>query len=770
MVEEQSAERGATQYTYDAVGNIVKQVSEGGLIFKYDYDNQNRMIKEVMKQNGVDRKVNRFIFDNCENGNGRLCKVVSDGNITKYAYNENGNYTKVATKYVGEDKFETTRYAYNENEQLEKLHYPTGLTVKYHRTDEGFIHKVTGQYDKSEDKTIFVIAKNIRFNPVSNNLTDLKFGNGLKLKQTYGSKQGLAKTAIYQDRNLLESTTYLRDETGKITSITGLDANDSKSFIYDDFGHLITEQIGADTESLRTISYNYDAVGNRLSRQELTKAKSYNFAPDANRLDQINQKHLSYDVRGNLLEDNKGKRSFEYDVTNRMTAFYKNGELKASYGYNAYGQRISKTLHRNSDGEDSYTTLHSAYTPEGWLLSENGKSSSNNRTFARDYVWLGNRPLAQIDRKIRPDGTTRKARISYLHTDHLNTPRSASDKTGEIVWNWKSDAFGQGKANRDVDGDGNKTVIRLRFPGQYYDRESGLFYNHHRDYDPKLGRYIQSDPIGLNGGINRYAYVGNDPVNYIDRTGLSRTAQLRECEVTVIVDSDGNEIPGSAIRTCSGGGNIGPAIGGGYGNSGFGNIGSSIPGFNPTGGGSYTQYADANANTNDEMTDECESDPDCIVVTAQINREFTDGTRIRFNGRDEQPFYVTPDGIFPASGDLYTPIIQRCSDGSVRDGLSIDPRAFAGAEYGGHTHLSRGQRIPGPEDGVLARVLDAAYVITPNRVFRVDSYISGLNGFVVTQLSGPPLTSSEEEELYNTIVRWNNNNGGSGVTCTTTRL
>ena len=327
----------------------------------------------------------------------------------------------------------------------------------------------------------------------------------------------------------------------------------------------------------------------------MTQSTSYNLAPDANRLDQVNRKFLSYDVRGNLLVDKNGKRSFDYDVTNRMTAFYKNEELKASYDYNVYGQRIRKTLHRNSGGEDSYKTLHFTYTPKGWLLSENAKSRSNTRTFARDYIWLGNRPLAQIERKIRQDGTTRKAKISYLHTDHLNTPRSASDETGASVWNWKSDAFGQGKANRDVDGDGNKTVIRLRFPGQYFDRESGLFYNHHRDYDPKLGRYIQSDPIGLNGGINRYVYVGNDPVNYTDSTGLLRTAQFRECTVTVIIDSEGNEIPGSAIRTCSGGSSGTGIVGGhgssGIGNSGIGNGGSSGLGFNPASGGDVTQCA-----------------------------------------------------------------------------------------------------------------------------------------------------------------------------------
>jgi RHS repeat-associated protein len=102
----------------------------------------------------------------------------------------------------------------------------------------------------------------------------------------------------------------------------------------------------------------------------------------------------------------------------------------------------------------------------------------------------------------------------------LNTPRLATDATGEVVWRWGSDAFGVGEADTDPDSDTEEVNVRLRFPGQYLDEEAGLHYNYFRDYDPVTGRYVESDPIGLAAGVNTYGYVGENPVSFVDPFGL----------------------------------------------------------------------------------------------------------------------------------------------------------------------------------------------------------------------------------------------------------
>lgn len=135
----------------------------------------------------------------------------------------------------------------------------------------------------------------------------------------------------------------------------------------------------------------------------------------------------------------------------------------------------------------------------------------------------------------------------YVHTDHLGTPVVITDSTQKNVWQGNKQPFGK------TDVSVNLIEFNVRFPGQYYDAESGLHYNYFRDYDPSLGRYVQSDPIGLEGGQNTYAYVDGNPVSFIDPLGLSKTGgkHANKSKPMRVGEFDKNSDPGKvedAIR------------------------------------------------------------------------------------------------------------------------------------------------------------------------------------------------------------------------------
>lgn len=117
-------------------------------------------------------------------------------------------------------------------------------------------------------------------------------------------------------------------------------------------------------------------------------------------------------------------------------------------------------------------------------------------------------------------GATRnvQAAIYFIHPDHLGTPRAVTSQAGTVVWRAHHEPFGKAVPTTHA------IAMNLRFPGQYFDSETGLHYNYYRDYDPETGRYLQSDPIGLDGGINTYAYVESNPLRYIDPTGENPAA------------------------------------------------------------------------------------------------------------------------------------------------------------------------------------------------------------------------------------------------------
>jgi RHS repeat-associated protein len=168
--------------------------------------------------------------------------------------------------------------------------------------------------------------------------------------------------------------------------------------------------------------------------------------------------------------------------------------------HNAQGQRVVKTVNG-----DANTAIHFLYDQSGQVIAE---IDATTGTTLREYIYVNGQQIAIVD-----DTGTQEEETYFVHNDHLGTPQKITDETQAIVWDATYKPFGEVEvATEEIENN-------IRFPGQYADEETGLNYNYFRDYDPSTGRYVESDPIGLKGGVNTYAYVANSPLTAIDPRG-----------------------------------------------------------------------------------------------------------------------------------------------------------------------------------------------------------------------------------------------------------
>jgi len=175
---------------------------------------------------------------------------------------------------------------------------------------------------------------------------------------------------------------------------------------------------------------------------------------------------------------------------------------------------------------------------DGGSLVGTATTSSGNSTYSTTLsnLALGSHTLtarATDDRgfstssdAVQVTVTSAVAQIYYIHTDHLNTLRMIADSTGTTVWRWdQGEPFGNDRPNENPSGF-EAFDFPLRFPGQYFDQETGLAHNVNRDYDSGVGRFVQSDPIGLSSGMNTYAYAHSNSLLYVDPDGKASTIAM----------------------------------------------------------------------------------------------------------------------------------------------------------------------------------------------------------------------------------------------------
>jgi RHS repeat-associated protein len=235
---------------------------------------------------------------------------------------------------------------------------------------------------------------------------------------------------------------------------------------------------------------------------------SYTYPADSHRLTAVDGAARNHDAAGNTVSlDGK---ELVYNDANRMSQVKQGGAVVEAYTYNHRGERV---LRAPTAGEAQITLYDEAGQ---WLGNYSATGSP-----LQQAIWLGDYPVALINAP-----ASGVPELAYVQPDHLGTPRVVIDPVRDVaIWEWssKSEVFGNQAPNGDPDGDGAVFELALRFPGQQATNASGMFYNYQRDYDSAVGRYSQSDPVGLIGGISTYSYALAHPTLKFDAKGLTTT-------------------------------------------------------------------------------------------------------------------------------------------------------------------------------------------------------------------------------------------------------
>ncbi|NJN00219.1 MAG: hypothetical protein HC793_00600 [Aquincola sp.] len=604
ILRETSPDRGVTAYSYDAAGNLRTQISARGVTTTHTYDALNRLASTSYTQSGQTSTEDRsYTWDAnaggpiaCANGVGRLCRVVDASGTHHHAYDPFGNLTEARSLELGIDR--SLRFGYDGEDRMSALTTAGNKALLGLRDNEGRVSQMRAIVNGANIQ--IVKTATYRGDGQADATT---LGNDVVLDRSFdtsGAPSGYSEAGVQpgtgggsqtSDEDIPTAPEWAMIILGCVllwqlarakkvgrtlhsawpigalillAAVTHAKANESLLFdargniqgrtvdgVLSTYRYDRIDRLNQET-GLASQSFGLDANANRTS----DGAATYTVLANGNRLVTRNGVTLSYDADGNLLSDQTllggttVNRSFTYTLAGQLKTVSLNGALRATYTYNHLNQRTRKVLASPAPGTPA-TTLY-RYDTQGQLVEELAGSAASapgiSVTAGQSlvtYVWKDNTPSAVIYAAHSPGNANNpQERVVYLHTDHLETARKASNSQGQLVWSWASDAFGSTPANEDVDGNGLRTTINLRFPGQYLDAESGLHYNWNRYYDPATGRYTQSDPIGLEGGISTYLYVLGNPVSVSDPTGESPQAIAT---VIAAVLAAGRE----AIRRCA---------------------------------------------------------------------------------------------------------------------------------------------------------------------------------------------------------------------------
>jgi RHS repeat-associated protein len=450
---------------------------------------------------------------------GRKNQTISpDTGTTKYLYDEAGNLIQRT-----DARSTTVNYTYDALNRLTAIEFPAdpnqNITFTYDSPSVTYgIGRLTGRVDPSgsyvfhydahgnlnkEEKTINSVLYTTQYTYNNNNiLTSIIYPTGRTITYTpdqVGRVSQVSTTLGGNPKTLASSITYL--PYGGITGLTygnGL----SLSQGYDNQYRISSILTG----SIVNLTYGYDANGNIASVLDTVNPPggeifespgTYTYQQGTNKLTHIEGTpsiDFGYDANANITSETGW--TYIYDLSNQLVRVLSGSNQIAEYTYNGAGQRIKKVTQTET------RIFH--YDLSGRQIAETNQSGQ----MLAEYVYLGDQLLAMI----KPGELA-----YYFHNDHLGTPQVLTNDSQTIAWKAAYTPFGEAVPSVET------VENPFRFPGQYYDQETGLHYNYFRYYNPQTGRYITPDPIGLEGGINLFVYVQGNPGIKSDPLGLQES-------------------------------------------------------------------------------------------------------------------------------------------------------------------------------------------------------------------------------------------------------
>ncbi|UZW59603.1 DUF6531 domain-containing protein [Lysobacter enzymogenes] len=469
-----SPDTGVSTFTYDSVGARRTETDARGVVRTYSYDVLGRLTGISYSNNNHNQSVH-YSYDAvgsaCQSGEtfaiGRVTSMTDSSGSTQYCYDHFGRVVRKYQNVAGTDL--VFQYSYSLSGELKAVAYPKGLVVTYGRDGQHRVSEVRVRYGtNAAEQVLLTRVDYYPFGPFStlvyangrsvNRVADLNYRIS-NLNDTHGSEISLGL-----DYDALGNVEKLRPGvSGSPVLSMGYDSLNRLKSIRDDAADAVIE------------SYAYDSTGNRMGFSSAAGTRNYVYAPDSHRLVEGGAGDLrSYDAAGNTTA--LRGMSLRYDGESRLASVDMGAATIRSYSYNGLDERVY----------DSVRDIRYVYGQFGQVLGAYGPTAG-----AQEVIWIDDVPVGLISYEAG------QASLLYIESDHLKTPRAIIDPIRDrAIWSWslRGEAFGNSSASEDPDSDGIRFGFDLRLPGQVYDDLTGLHYNYYRNYDPTVGRYLESDP------------------------------------------------------------------------------------------------------------------------------------------------------------------------------------------------------------------------------------------------------------------------------------